>query len=98
MQQELEKKAMLSSEDIKQALFRSAGYGGRCLWEYIIYNRGAIATSELRIVFSSLGSIQMTCLLYEEEAIILLLLLLLLILLQMKMSIYVDWFCSLTYA
>lgn len=29
--EELEKKAMLSSEDIKQALFRSAGYGGRCL-------------------------------------------------------------------
>lgn len=29
--EELEKRAMLSSEDIKQALFRSAGYGGRCL-------------------------------------------------------------------
>jgi len=28
-----------------------------------IYNRGEIATSELRIVFSSSGLIQMTCLL-----------------------------------
>ncbi|KAJ1376223.1 Myc-type, basic helix-loop-helix [Sesbania bispinosa] len=29
--EELERRTMLSSEDIKQALFRSAGYGGRCL-------------------------------------------------------------------
>ncbi|XP_027354022.1 transcription factor bHLH93-like [Abrus precatorius] len=29
--EELEGRTMLSSEDIKQALFRSAGYGGRCL-------------------------------------------------------------------
>ncbi|KAK7282924.1 hypothetical protein RIF29_12047 [Crotalaria pallida] len=29
--EELEQRTMLSSEDIKQALFRSAGYGGRCL-------------------------------------------------------------------
>lgn len=29
--EELEQKTILSSEDIKQALFRSAGYGGRCL-------------------------------------------------------------------
>jgi len=31
MEQESEQRAMLSSEDIKQALYRSAGYGGRCL-------------------------------------------------------------------
>ncbi|KAL1310236.1 hypothetical protein HN51_052879 [Arachis hypogaea] len=29
--EEPEQRAMLNSEDIKQALFRSAGYGGRCL-------------------------------------------------------------------
>ncbi|KAK7385430.1 hypothetical protein VNO78_31148 [Psophocarpus tetragonolobus] len=29
--EELQQKTVLSSEDIKQALFRSAGYGGRCL-------------------------------------------------------------------
>ncbi|XP_019438466.1 PREDICTED: transcription factor bHLH93-like isoform X3 [Lupinus angustifolius] len=29
--EELEQRTMLSSEDIKQALFRSAGYGGKCL-------------------------------------------------------------------
>ncbi|KAE9603810.1 hypothetical protein Lal_00002138 [Lupinus albus] len=29
--EELEQRTMFSSEDIKQALFRSAGYGGRCL-------------------------------------------------------------------
>ncbi|KAG4963785.1 hypothetical protein AAZX31_14G170300 [Glycine max] len=29
--EELQQKTILSSEDIKQALFRSAGYGGRCL-------------------------------------------------------------------
>ncbi|KAK7410430.1 hypothetical protein VNO78_01209 [Psophocarpus tetragonolobus] len=29
--EELEQRTTLSSEDIKQALFRSAGYGGRCL-------------------------------------------------------------------
>ncbi|KAI8015717.1 Transcription factor bHLH93 [Camellia lanceoleosa] len=29
--EEMEQRAMLSSEDIKQALFRNAGYGGRCL-------------------------------------------------------------------
>ncbi|BAT81647.1 hypothetical protein LR48_Vigan07g174500 [Vigna angularis] len=29
--EELQQKKILSSEDIKQALFRSAGYGGRCL-------------------------------------------------------------------
>ncbi|XP_061351401.1 transcription factor bHLH93-like [Gastrolobium bilobum] len=29
--EEMERRTMLSSEDIKQALFRSAGYGGRCL-------------------------------------------------------------------
>ncbi|MED6130832.1 hypothetical protein PIB30_004249 [Stylosanthes scabra] len=29
--EEVEQRAMVSSEDIKQALFRSAGYGGRCL-------------------------------------------------------------------
>ncbi|ESW09663.1 hypothetical protein PHAVU_009G145800 [Phaseolus vulgaris] len=29
--EESEQRAMLSSEDIKQALYRSAGYGGRCL-------------------------------------------------------------------
>ncbi|KAI5403068.1 transcription factor bHLH93 [Lathyrus oleraceus] len=29
--EEFERSTMLSSEDIKQALFRSAGYGGRCL-------------------------------------------------------------------
>lgn len=29
--EELEQRQMLSPEDIKQALFRSAGYGGRCL-------------------------------------------------------------------
>ncbi|KAK7301070.1 hypothetical protein RJT34_11929 [Clitoria ternatea] len=29
--EELKQKTILSSEDIKQALFRSAGYGGRCL-------------------------------------------------------------------
>ncbi|KAL7245486.1 hypothetical protein ACSBR2_000757 [Camellia fascicularis] len=29
--EEMEHRAMLSSEDIKQALFRNAGYGGRCL-------------------------------------------------------------------
>lgn len=32
VKQEFERSTMLSSEDIKQALFRSAGYGGRCLW------------------------------------------------------------------
>lgn len=31
IQQELEQRTILSSQDIKQALFRSAGYGGRCL-------------------------------------------------------------------
>ncbi|RDX60256.1 Transcription factor bHLH93, partial [Mucuna pruriens] len=30
--EELERRTMLSSEDIKQALFRSAGYGGRVWW------------------------------------------------------------------
>ncbi|KAK2981713.1 hypothetical protein RJ640_005965 [Escallonia rubra] len=29
--EELEQRSILSSEDIKQALFRNAGYGGRCL-------------------------------------------------------------------
>lgn len=29
--EELEQRAVLSSEDIKEALFRNAGYGGRCL-------------------------------------------------------------------
>ncbi|KAF8410666.1 hypothetical protein HHK36_003198 [Tetracentron sinense] len=29
--EELEKRTIISSEDIKQALFRNAGYGGRCL-------------------------------------------------------------------
>ncbi|XP_057518061.1 transcription factor bHLH93-like [Amaranthus tricolor] len=29
--EEMEHKALISSEDIKQALFRNAGYGGRCL-------------------------------------------------------------------
>ncbi|KAF8404767.1 hypothetical protein HHK36_009656 [Tetracentron sinense] len=31
--EELEQKTTISSEDIKQALLRNAGYGGRCLWK-----------------------------------------------------------------
>lgn len=30
-QQDMEQRILLSSEDVKQALFRNAGYGGRCL-------------------------------------------------------------------
>ncbi|KAJ0025275.1 hypothetical protein Pint_08548 [Pistacia integerrima] len=29
--EETEQRTLISSEDIKQALFRNAGYGGRCL-------------------------------------------------------------------
>lgn len=31
VKQDLEQRTILNSEDIKQALFRTAGYGGRCL-------------------------------------------------------------------
>ncbi|XP_022772266.1 transcription factor bHLH93-like [Durio zibethinus] len=31
--EDLEQKSLISSDDIKQALFKNAGYGGRCLYE-----------------------------------------------------------------
>lgn len=64
MEQELVQKTTLSSDDIKQALFRSAGYGGRCLWCEDLYWGGGTASKcnlgiEEEIFFVSFSEIHL---------------------------------------